>query len=132
MKNTVQTLVFPLRSIYQQHGLKTALPAALMWLGGLTTLIYSMSHSNGIIINLGLALWISTQILTLLASDSPQHHRNIASPPTKLEQNYDEDPLAAVNAALHSEKNQNHHINTVNSKRNQRLNKPLPSCTVAL
>jgi len=94
MKTTAQQIFFPFVSTYQQHGLKTAAPIAFIFLTAISTLSYAISQQSVLLFSVALTLWCSSTVFSLLTTHSPRKAIKTVNDP------YDEDPLAAVQAAL--------------------------------
>jgi len=130
MKNTIQQILLPAYKTYQQHGLKTAAPIAIVWLSGLTTMVHGLNAMSEISAGLGLCLWMVSQALGFLATSATQ------SSTTHLQNSYSEDPLAAVKAAMGHDNTRFSYRRYLKLKASAVLRKglntsKLPSCPVA-
>jgi len=131
MKNTIQQILLPAYKTYQQHGLKTAAPIAIVWLSGLVTMVQGLNAMSEITAGLGLFLWIISQALGMLASSAPRHQAVAVQNST-----YSEDPLASVKAAMGHDNTRFSYRRYLKLKASAVLRKglntsKLPSCPVA-
>jgi len=131
MKNVAKQILVPPYNTYQQHGLRTAAPIAVVWLSGLVTMVQGLNAMSEITAALGLFLWIISQALGLLASSAPRHQAVAVQ-----NSSYSEDPLAAVKAAMGHDNTRFSYRRYLKLKASAVLRKglnttKLPSCPVA-
>jgi len=131
MKNVIQHTLIPAYAAYQQQGIKTAAPVAVVWLSSLAVMAQGFHTMSATSVILGLFLWMVSQALSLSAVSTTKRHTVASSSDA-----YSENPLMAVKAALGEARISARYYRydlkvRANAFLQQGFEAPLPCCAVA-
>ncbi|MDQ7015802.1 MAG: hypothetical protein Q9N68_05425 [Gammaproteobacteria bacterium] len=135
MKNVIQHILLPAYAAYQQQGMKTAAPVALVWISSLAVIAQGMNTLSATSVVLGLFLWMVSQALSLPAVGARRQSMNGQNDSETCDA-YCENPLMAVKAALSDARSSVRYARydlkvRANIFLQQGFSEPLPCCAVA-